>query len=59
MPSRQGCASTPTAPHPDPALTTDPNPDPDPNPNQVRLNADNLDELERIDLILAEVYGGG
>jgi hypothetical protein len=59
VPSRQGCASTPTAPHPDPALTTDPNPDPNPNPNQVRLNADNLDELERIDLILAEVYGGG
>jgi hypothetical protein len=33
VPSRQGCASTPTAPHPDPALTTDPNPDPNPNPN--------------------------
>ena len=25
----------------------------------VRLNADNLDELERIDLILSEVYSGG
>ena len=62
VPSPRGCASSPTpTPDPEPLPTPLPRtagPNPEPEPHQVRLNADNLEELERIDRILAEVCGG-